>query len=375
MFYRKAGIAHYSRRLVQALAALSFASAGSEAKGEGVVLRVLLDRRDADVAWVPPNVPIIRTVTPAHHALESLALPVELARLPLDVLHSPDFVTCAGRFRKVITIHDLYFVEHPEVMSADGARYYSRARWSARQADRIIAVSEFTRQEIARLIPEATGRAAVVHEAADESGTEIGQLGRKGIRNAHSLSRFARPDARFVLFVGTLEPRKNLVTLLRALARMPEEVRLIAVGAEGWGDAEPGRVAGQLGVSDRVTLAGRVSDGELDTLYRAAHAFAMPSLSEGFGLPVLEAMTRGTPVVCSRAGSLPEIAGDAALMHAPTDDAELAAHLGALWSDDALRAAYSRRGIERAGQFTWRKAAAETLRVYRAAIDEPGSKT
>jgi glycosyltransferase involved in cell wall biosynthesis len=176
-------------------------------------------------------------------------------------------------------------------------------------------------------------------------------------------------NSKYLLFVGTLEPRKNLVALLRALARLPAEVRLVVAGAAGWGEGEagPGRIAAELGVRDRVTLAGRVSDAELDALYRAACAFVMPSLSEGFGLPVLEAMARGTPVVCSRAGSLTEIAGDAALLHAPTDDAELAAHLLALWRDDALRAEYSRRGFTRAAQFSWAKAAAETARVYREA--------
>jgi alpha-1,3-rhamnosyl/mannosyltransferase len=129
-----------------------------------------------------------------------------------------------------------------------------------------------------------------------------------------------------------------------------------------------------LGVSERVTLTGQVSEAELDAMYRGARAFAMPSLSEGFGLPVLEAMTRGIPVVCSNSGSLPEITGDAALLHNPLDDVTLARHLVALWCDDAVRDDYARRAVARAAQFSWQQAAAETLDVYRAALQNRKSQ-
>ena len=245
---------------------------------------------------------------------------------------------------------------HPEVMSADGARYYSRVRWSAQQADRIIAVSHFTRDDILRLMPEINkNKIIVVHEAADEPATKNSKL---KIQNS-----------KYLLFVGTLEPRKNLITLLKAMQRLPAEVRLTVAGAEGWGDGDVKRLAGEMNVLDRVTFAGRVSDAELDALYRSARMLAMPSLYEGFGLPVLEAMARGTPVVCSNAGSLQEIAGDAALQHDPLDDAALAQHIHALWTDDALHDAFRRRGLEHASQFSWQRAAQETLEVYRMALN------
>ncbi len=357
MYYRKAGVSYYARRLVRALAGL---------QAPRFTLRILLDRRDADTGWVPSNVGVVRVATPAHHRYEHLTLPAELAglglrRAPRAVLHSPDFITCRGRFRKVITIHDLYFMEHPEVMSADGMRYYSRIRWSASVADRIIAVSHFTRQDILRLIPEAAPeKVVVVHEAAD----------RESKIESDAVLHSALPvlNTRFILFVGTLEPRKNLSTLLRALARLPGEVRLVVVGAVGWRDEALGDVACELGVADRVEFVGWVSEEELDALYRRARLLVMPSLSEGFGLPVLEAMSRGTPVVCSGAGSLPEIAADAALLHEPTDDFELACHIIALWTDDALHAEYARRGLARVQRFSWARAAQETLAVYRAAL-------
>ncbi|BCX04994.1 MAG: glycosyl transferase family 1 [Candidatus Roseilinea sp.] len=363
MYYRKAGVSYYTRRLVRALSAL---------RAPAFTLRILLDRRDADTGWVPANVGIVRAATPAHHRYEHLTLPVELAsrgllRAPHAVFHSPDFITCWGRFRKVITIHDLYFMEHPEVMSADGMRYYGRIRWSASVADRIIAVSHFTRQDILRLIPEAAPeKVVVVHEAADRELRIENEELRKSSASLHS--QFSILNSRFILFVGTLEPRKNLGTLLRALARLPSDVRLVVVGAVGWRNEALGDVARELGVTDRVTFAGWVSDDELDALYRQARLLVMPSLSEGFGLPVLEAMSRGTPVVCSSAGSLPEIAADAALLHEPMDAAELAQHILALWTDDALHAEYARRGLMRAQRFSWARAAQETLAVYRAAL-------
>jgi len=353
MYYRQAGIAQYARRLLRALAAQADPS---------VRLWALLDRRDRDMTWLPARVRVVRTITPAHHRHEFLLLPLELMahgqfQSRRAVLHSPDFITCRGRFRKVITVHDLYFVEHPEVMSADGLRYYRRVRWSARHADRIIAVSDFTRAEALRLMPELPpAKVSVIHEAPDDPPAVV----------AAELPE-ALP-ARYALFVGTLEPRKNLAALLRALARLPAEVKLVIVGEAGWGDASLGGLAAALGLARRVIFTGRLSGAQLDALYRRARLLAMPSLAEGFGLPVLEAMARGTPVVCSTGGALPEVAGDAALLHPPTDDAMLASHIWSLWQDNALHAELSRRGAARAARFSWARAAEQTLAAYRAAL-------
>ena len=351
MQYRRAGISQYTRGLIIAL---------SELPERDFDLALLLDRRDQDTAWLPPGVATYRVITPAHHRLEPWVWPLELGvRLRhLALLHSPDFIAPAGRFRKVITVHDLYFAEHPEVMSAEGARYYGRTRGSVARADRIIAVSAHTAADLSRLFgPVAAAKTVVVHEA--------GAIPARAAR----VEDAAQP---YVLFVGTFEPRKNLDTLMRALARTEADgVNLVIVGEPGWGERGPARLAEELGVAGRVRFAGRVDDAELDTLYSRARGFAMPSLSEGFGLPVLEAMARGVPCVCAAAGALPEIAGDAALMHAPTDAAALAAHLGALWADKGLRADLARRGLAQAARFTWARAARETAAVYRAALRLP----
>ena len=347
MYYRKAGIAQYTRRLTRALAQTPAQSGVRE-------LAVIMDRRDRDIAWIPPGARVLRAITPAHHRYEHIALPLELARHSsrIDVLHSPDFISTRGRFKKVITIHDLYFLEHAEVMSQQGKRYYERMRWSAGNADHIIAVSDFTRREIMRLLPDVPAqRVTVIHEAA---------------ANVQPVSALETPagSLRYVLFVGTFEPRKNLVTLLKALKELPDDCKLMIVGESGWGAGQPGQVARQLGLQDRVTFAGRVSDAELDRYYRGARMLVMPSLSEGFGLPILEAMARGVPVVCSNAGALPEVAGDAALLHDPLDATALARLIRVVWTNDVVRADYGRRGLQRTQEFSWARAAQATWQVY-----------
>ncbi len=349
MQHRIAGIANYTRRLIQALARQNAA---------GLEISALLDRRDSDTQWLPPQVGVLRAVTPAHHPYERVALAAELAVLSrtagFDVLHSPDFITCDGPFKKVVTIHDLYFAEHSEVLDEDGARYYGRTRWSAQRADRIIAVSAFTERDIVRLLGVPQRKITVVHEAHDNP-----ELRRAGVLRP--------PEQPYVLFVGTFEPRKNVATLMQALAQTPPEVRLIVVGESGWVESEPSVIARALGVHKRVHFAGRVGDDELDMLYRNARMLVLPSLSEGFGLTVLEAMCRGIPVICSDSGSLPEIAGGVALLHNPRDAQQLAKSITRLWNDPAERTTLGERGMRRAAQFSWDLAAQQTLMVYRQA--------
>lgn len=351
MYYRRAGISQYTRGLVVGLSTLN---------ARGFEVRVFLDRRDRDREWVPDGVRVWDALMPAHHRLEPVAWPLELAaRFPgLAVLHATDFIAPRGRFRKVITIHDLYFMANPQVMGADGRRYYAGTPASAARADRIIAVSAFTASEIARYLgPAATAKTVVVAEA-----------GAIPVRAA----RAPNDDEPYLLFVGTFEPRKNLATLLKALAQ-PEAAgsRLVIVGEPGWGDSEPARLAEGLGVRDRVRFAGRIDDNALDALYARARALVSPSLSEGFGLPALEAMARGVPVVCAATGALPELVNDAALLHDPLDTAGLAAQLGAVWTDAALRADLARRGLARAAHFSWARAARETMAVYADAMAMP----
>lgn len=359
MYYRRAGIAQYTRRLVQALA--------QEMPDRPAELSILLDRRDADTTWVPEGVKVRRVRTPAHHRMEQTTLPLELALARIDVLHSTDFIAPRGRFKKVITIHDLYFMEHPEVMSPAGARYYGQVGLSSQRADRIIAVSGYTRREILRLLPSVPEqKVSTIYEGAEDPQRPASDL-QSPIATVQWPTENLKAkiqNTRYALFVGTFEPRKNLPTLLRALKELPVDVKLVVVGERGWGNQKLTRLVDELGVKDRVIFAGRLTDSELDAAYRAARLLVFPSLSEGFGLPVLEAMARGTPVVCSNAGALPEVAGDAALLHDPLDAGALARMMRMMWSIDPVNADYARRGKERAPQFTWAKAARQTWEVY-----------
>ncbi len=251
----------------------------------------------------------------------------------LDVLHCPTF---RGPVRSsvpvVVTVHDLAVLRHPGTFN-QWTRRYSRFAVPrvARAARRLIAVSEFTRGEIVELVGIPEERIRVIPNAVGEEFVAEGPA----------------ESGDYVLAVGTLEPRKNLGAAQQAARRLGVELRV--VGAQGWGGVE---VNGWLG---------RVSDEELAALYRGARCLVYPSLYEGFGIPVLEAMACGTPVVTSAGGATEEVAGGAAVLVDPHDPAAIAAGVEEASSRrDELRA----RGLERAAQFSWNRVAAETRAVY-----------
>lgn len=179
--------------------------------------------------------------------------------------------------------------------------------------------------------------------------------------------RYSLPS-RFSLYVGTIEPRKNIATLLQAFqAAHLDDGTLVIAGKKGWLFQETFELAQSLGLADRVIFTGFVADDDLPALYSLATAFAFPSWYEGFGIPVLEAMACGTPVMCSNTSSLPEVAGDAALLLAPDDVPGWAHALTQVWTNASLRADLSRRGLKQAARFTWTAAAAQLRQVYRTA--------
>ena len=256
----------------------------------------------------------------------------------LDVLHCPGI---RAPFRSpvplVVTVHDLAVLRHPEAFPA-WSRNYSRLALPriVGAAARLIADSEFTRRELVELLRVDDARVRVIPLAPAPEFSREGPA--------------ANGD--YVLAVGTLEPRKNLGRLAQAAGRAGIELRV--VGERGWGGIEAD--------GDGVRWLGRVSDDELARLYRGALCVAYPSVYEGFGLPVLEAMACGAPVVTSRAGSTAEVAGDAAVLVDPLDTAEIAAGIEqAVARRDELAA----RGLERAAGFSWRATAESTLAVYR----------
>jgi glycosyltransferase involved in cell wall biosynthesis len=353
--YQSAGISTYTRCLVQALAQV-------DAQDEFVVLR---SRSDDQPLVEAPNVAYRHLLTPPHNAWEQIFLPLELSLIELDLLHSPDFIPPFRYSRpSVITVHDLAFRIFPETVTGESHRYYDQIGRAVQHAAAIIAVSESTRRDLVERVGAPAERIRVVYEASDPTCRPMDRA---------AAMRIAREKLRvadnFILFVGTVEPRKNLVTLLRALtAHELSSVRLIMAGSRGWLSDGVFRVMRELMLSQRVMFLGHVTFQDIVTLYNAADLVVYPSLYEGFGLPVLEAMACGTPVVCSNTSSLPEVAGDAALLVDPRSVDQWVMAIDKVLGDRTLQAEMREKGLRRAAEFSWERAARETLAVYRQAV-------
>jgi glycosyltransferase involved in cell wall biosynthesis len=266
----------------------------------------------------------------------------------------------------VVTIHDLAFIRFPEILDADARRYYGQVRASARAAQAVIAVSQSTRADIVELLGLPPERVDVVYEAAAPSFRPADVApGEERSVNGRTLRA-----GRFALFVSTIEPRKNLETLLRALRacldRHPQVgYRLAIAGVRGWLDGPIFDLIRDLRLADSIDFLGWPAPDDLVWLYSACRLYLNPSLYEGFGLPVLEALACGAAAVVADTSSLPEVAGDAALLVPPRDVAAWVAAIESLWGDDAARERLARRGPTQAARFSWERAARETLAIYR----------
>jgi glycosyltransferase involved in cell wall biosynthesis len=264
--------------------------------------------------------------------------PVRLTRVDADVLHCTTYYgPVVPRTPTVVTVHDLAVWRHPEAFGRWTRMYVPRVVPKVvRAAQRVIAVSEFTASELERVLRVPRERIRVVPNGVEDVFTADGP----------------RSEGDYVLALGTLEPRKNLARTVDAAGRLGVELRI--AGAPGWGGVD---VRGA-----HVTWLGRVDDAELAALLRGARCLVYPSLYEGFGIPVLEGMACGTPVVTSRGGATEEVAGGAAVLVDPLDSADIAAGIERADRErEALRAA----GLARAGAFTWDATARATQAVYR----------
>jgi glycosyltransferase involved in cell wall biosynthesis len=309
--------------------------------------------------------------TPPHHRFEQVLLPLELSsrRLGLDVLHCPDFIP---PFRRscpaVITVHDLAFLRFPGLQTDASQRYYGQITRAVESAEHIIAVSESTKRDLVSLAGASTRKISVVYEAAGPAFRPTSADAVAAARQRYGI------EGDYILFVSTIEPRKNIPFLLQAYARLRETwsssdplPRLVLAGRKGWLYDSVFAVLEQLRLGDAVVCTGGVAIADLPALYSGALFFVLPSLYEGFGLPVLEAMSCGAPVITSNISSLPEVTGDAALLVDPQDMVGLCTAMKRLCQDQPLRQDLSRRGMTRAAGFSWERAACETLAVYRTA--------
>lgn len=267
----------------------------------------------------------------------------------------------------VLTVHDLIFEHYPQHHTRANRAFLRLAMpLFARGATRIIAVSRATAHDLETLYALPRAKIDVIYEGVDKHFRPAGEETRRAIRARYS------PDRPYLLMVGTLEPRKNHRLALEALARLKARGyphRLLIAGGRGWLFAPVEAQVTALGLDADVTFTGYVPAEDLPGLYSTADCVLLPSLYEGFGLPVLEAMACAAPVVCSNAGSLPELAGDAARVVPPTDAEALAAAIEQILADPHLAAELRRRGLEQARRFTWQETASKTVEVYFAAAD------
>jgi glycosyltransferase involved in cell wall biosynthesis len=355
-------------------------------------LRAALAPRLPGTADELPTHASIRRVRPANALVRiPLGMPLQALRQGYDLLHvtynAPPLCPCPT----IVTIHDISFEHYPQFFSPrDRLILQTLVPLSARRARRIITVSQHAKQEIMARYQIPGGKIAVTYEAAGERFVPIADpAALRAVRATYSI-----PDGPFVLALGNLQPRKNIRRLVEAFAGAVEgegwrvaggELRqgstdysnsppstlhpsLVIAGKAKWRESEIFQAVQEAGLAHAVVFPGYVDDDDLPALYSAAAVFVYPSLYEGFGLPPLEAMACGTPVICSKAASLPEVTGDAALSVDPADVDSLAQALCDVLATPGLRADLRQRGLRRAAQFSWSRCATETLAVYREAL-------
>lgn len=315
---------------------------------------------------------LLRNSSLAYRAREMLRnniLRLQSARLKECVYHEPNFILRAHKGPCVATIHDLSFVHHPQFHPAKRVEWLSRELpKTLARADALITDSEYVRQELIELYNVDQHRVTTIHLGAAPCfaphTTEQTQ---------ETLSRFKLHHGQYLLFVGTLEPRKGLHTLLDAWSSLPpsltEAFPLVLAGAPGWSNTEILARVRHLQHTRGLRHLSFVPSSFLPALYAGTHTFVYPSNYEGFGLPVLEAMSSGVPVICTQDTSMSEITGDSALLIERGSVEQLAAQLQWLLEHDDARATFATGGLERAKAFSWARCAGQTLDVYRHISD------
>jgi len=398
---QRAGIGRYTRELVAALLALEsasgssrqyvlFAATGGLRADQRRLLTAVLDAKSVGggratglhatrgvtptcgCSWSPEGRVRLRTVPLTDEWLARLwhrlrlPIPVETVTGSLDMFYSPDFVlppTCRAT-RTLLTVHDLSFLHHPETFVLALHRYLERVvPRSVARADLVLADSSHTRSDLISLLGVSPGKVRVLYSGVDARFRPQ----REPEEGERLRTRYGLDERPYVLSVGTLQPRKNYIRLIHAFAILREampETQLAIAGGRGWLCQDIFAAAEAHGES--VRLLGFVDEAHLPALYRGAALLAFPSLYEGFGLPVLEAMACGVPVVCSNVSSLPEVAGDAAVLVDPFDVGGLAEAMERVLQDADRRRDMVARGIAQAARFTWDEAARQLLAAFDA---------
>jgi glycosyltransferase involved in cell wall biosynthesis/GT2 family glycosyltransferase len=357
------GIGIYTRSLIRALSKLNdgpvvhclVPSSAREEERLGGIEKVILHECD---------------IPPTHLEREAAEMPSFLANVNADVFHGPAFsLPAASTIASVVTVHDLAFLLFPEWYPADFIRHLTAVlERSLRSASRVIVVSDSTGKDFCTRYPEWAGKVTRIYEAPPEGpASPIDQESKESVK-----ARWTR-GAEFILSVGVQQRRKNAVGLVRAFSRVKRESRISAkLLLVGGMECEDPRLRDEIreqALEEEVLLTPHLSRSDLDSLYAAASVFVYPSHFEGFGLPPLEAMSWGLPVISSSGGSLAEVVGEGGRLFPPEDLESLTLALKEVLLDQATRDDLVRRGKARVQEFSWERAARETVTAYRAAID------
>ncbi len=369
LLYRSAGINRYIHNLLLNLTLVD---------GENRYTVFLGDRRFAPDPRLALRLSRLPTIKPAARILwEQVIQPFSLKKEGIDLLHSLAFVIpLASPCPSVVTIYDLSFLFYAKGFKRLNRLYLSAfTRLSAQRAKRIIAISESTKRDVVRLLKVPPERIDVVYPGVEEICRPLPQPIVADFRRKGDL-----PE-QMILFLGTLEPRKNVVHLIKAYARFRSQweaeggqrTKLVVAGPKGWLYEDIFAAVEALDLADDVIFPGYIPLDELPLWYNAAKVFVYPSLYEGFGLPPLEAMACGTPVIVADTSSLPEVVGQAGQTVSPQDVEGWAEAMRRVLKDEALRQAMSQRGLDQAANFSWMKMAQEMVQVYRRALDLGGA--
>lgn len=355
-YYRVGGISTYIKRVIQALEQLD----------KNNQYTVFHSRKVKDSLVKHFN--HAKLWTPAHHKIERLALSIELFRHDLDLFHSPDFIPpIRGAKRHIITVHDLTFLHYPQYLTADSRAYYNgQIEVAVKQVDHILSDSEATKNDLISMLNVPAGKITVHMLGVDEKFRPLPQDHLEKVQQALDI------PSEYILFVGTFEPRKNIVGLLESYRdlhqQLPDAPPLLLVGRRGWLFDETIAKLDELGIKEHVLWRDNVSDEQLPAVYNMAYTLVTPSFYEGFGLPALEAMACGTVPIVSNRSSLPEIVGDVGLQIDPDNLDTLTYALHKILTDSAWRESQEQAGIKRAATFKWEETAKIVLNTYQSVL-------
>lgn len=295
-----------------------------------------------------------------------LGLPVQWMTGRLDLFHSPDFVLppVSSGIPTLLTVHDLSFIHFPETFPVALVEYLNDVvPWSIGRATHILADSQSTKQDLMNIWQVPAGKITVLYSGVNEIFQPVNDEAKlTAVRRKYSLENFP-----YLLSVGTVQPRKNYQMLIRAFAPIAQSQphHLVIAGGKGWLEEEMLAEVKRQNLNDRVHFIGFVDDADLPALYSSATLYAMPSLYEGFGLPLLEAMACGVPIITTNTSSLPEVVGNTAVQLPPTDESAWTQAIAELLTNPSRRAHMTAEGFRRVRQFTWQKSALQLLQIYR----------